>query len=149
MPFSRHDGLKQTAEAKIAKIVFDASAVIALIREEPGAEIVENYLGNALISTVNFQEVIVALMARGLPTDQINRLIKALHLDVAIHDAEDAEMAASLYPYTSPYGCGLGDRACLALGLRKSLPVLTTDQIWSKLAIPKLNVLLARVGPHQ
>jgi ribonuclease VapC len=128
----------------MARVVLDASAVIALLREEPGSEVVEGFLGNALISTVNLQEVIVALMARGLPADQIDRLIKALHLDVIAHDEQDAAMAAALYPFTSPYGCGLGDRVCLALGLRKALPVLTTDQIWNKLKIPDVKVLLAR-----
>jgi ribonuclease VapC len=128
----------------MARVVFDASAVIALLREEPGSEVVESFLGNALISTVNLQEIIVALLARGLPAEQIDRLIKALHLDVVVHDEHDARMAASLYSYTSPYGCGLGDRVCLALGLRKVLPVLTTDQIWGKLTIPKLEIMLAR-----
>ena len=128
----------------MAKIVFDASAVLAFLRSEPGAEVVASYGGDALISAVNYQEVIHHMLKRGFLPEIVEQMLAALHLDVRPHDQADATMAATLYSFTEKFGCGLGDRSCLALASRKNLPVLTTYQIWSKLNIPDLEVRLAR-----
>ena len=40
---------------------------------------------------------------------------------------------ARLRPLTRHLGLGLGDRACLALGLRRGLPVLTAERQWAGL----------------
>ena len=38
-------------------------------------------------------------------------------------------------PHTRALGLSLGDRACLALGLRGGLPVLTADHAWQQLTL--------------
>ncbi len=128
----------------MARAVVDASAVIALLRDEPGAELVASYAGDAIISSVNLQEVVKALLVRGFAIDLACTMIEALHLEVRSHEKADAYGAASLHEATREYGSGLGDRSCMALAIAVSLPVLTTDKAWSKLAIPGLTVLLAR-----
>lgn len=70
----------------MASVVFDASAVIALLRDEPGADIVAPYIGDGLISAVNLQEVVKALLRRGVPFDAAREMLDALHLDVCPHD---------------------------------------------------------------
>jgi PIN domain nuclease of toxin-antitoxin system len=128
----------------MASIVFDASAILALLRDEPGADVVAQYIGDGLISAVNFQEVIKGLMRREVPIDAAVAMLDALHLDVQPHGREDAIAAAKLYPATKEFGSGLGDRTCMALAIAEGLPVLTADQEWAKIEIPGLTLSLVR-----
>lgn len=128
----------------MARIVFDSSAVLALLNDEPGAEVVATYVGDAIISAVNYQEVIHKLLKRGISPVIVDQMLVEARLEVVPHDQRDAVMAGSLGKFTYKFGCGLGDRTCLALASRKGLPVLTTDQVWANLEIPDLEVRLAR-----
>lgn len=125
-------------------VVLDASAVIALIRGEPGAEFVQKHLSESAISAVNFQEVVKELLDQGIGLDAALETIGALSLQVRAHDIDDAISAASLARETRKLGRGLGDRSCMALAIRLSVPALTTDRAWAQLAIPGLTVLMAR-----
>ena len=128
----------------MASIVFDASAILALLRDEPGADVVAQYIGDGLISAVNFQEVIKGLLRREVPIDAALAMLDALHLDVRPHGREDAIGAATLYSATKEFGSGLGDRTCMALAIAEGLPVLTADQEWAKIKLPGLKLMLAR-----
>jgi ribonuclease VapC len=128
----------------MASIVFDASAILALLRDEPGADVVAQYIGDGLISAVNFQEVIKGLLRREVPNDAALAMLDALHLDVRPHGRDDAVAAANLYPATKAFGSGLGDRTCMALAIAEGLPVLTADREWARIEIPGLKLMLAR-----
>lgn len=128
----------------MASIVFDASAILALLRDEPGADVVAQYIGDGLISAVNFQEVIKGLLRREVPIDAALAMLDALHLNVRPHGRDDAIAAATLYSATKEFGSGLGDRTCMALAIAEGLPVLTADQEWAKIEIPGLKLMLAR-----
>jgi ribonuclease VapC len=128
----------------MARAVLDASAVIALLRDEPGAALVAGYAGDALIATVNLQEVIKALLVRGFAVDVARAMVDALHLEARPHTVDDAYAAAMLHDATKAHGSGLGDRTCMALGIAEQLPVITTDKAWAMLSVPGLNVMLAR-----
>ena len=128
----------------MARVVYDASAVLALLRDEAGADAIAEYAGDALISTVNLQEVIKALLVRGFTIDVARAMIDALHLEIRPHTADDAYAAAELYEATKDHGRGLGDRTCMALAIAEGLPALTTDQAWAKLTVPGLTVTMAR-----
>lgn len=128
----------------MASIVFDASAILALLRDEPGADVVAQYIGDGLISAVNFQEVIKGLLRREVPIDAALAMLDALHLDVRPHGRDDAIAAATLYSATKEFGSGLGDRTCMALAIAEGLPVLTADQEWAKIKFPGLKLMLAR-----
>ena len=128
----------------MARAVLDASAVIALLRDEPGADIVAGYAGEALISTVNLQEAIKVLVADGVAEKVAREMLDPLGLEYRSHGAEDAWAAAVLYPMTKSRGSGLGDRTCMALAIAEALPAITTDRAWSTLGIPGLSVILAR-----
>jgi PIN domain nuclease of toxin-antitoxin system len=121
----------------ITQIVLDASSVIALINREKGCEIVEKYLDEAIISTVNFAEVI-AVVNRELFKTEADRaeglkLITDTLPQIIDFDVNQAIMSASFDAITRKYGLSLGDRACLALAKYKNIPVLTADKAWSKL----------------
>ena len=124
----------------MSDVVLDASAVLALLREEPGADIVANHMGNAAISAVNLQEVAKEMLREGAATADVRAILGELALDAHAHDAEAAYAAAELYEKTQIYGRGLGDRSCMALGLQLALPVLTADREWKKIKIKGLEL---------
>ena len=128
----------------MASVVFDASAILALLRGEPGADIVARYVGDGLISAVNLHEVVKGLLRRGVPIKAALAMLDALHLEVRTHSRDDAIAAARLFHATQQYGSGLGDRTCMALAIAEKLPALTTDQDWAKVEVTDLKVLLAR-----
>lgn len=121
------------------KIVIDTSAVIALINKEEGFEVVEKHLGNAIISSVNFSEVITVVNRELFNTENERaeglKLIKNTFSHIVEFDVEQAITAASLDSITKKYGLSLGDRACLALAKGQKLPVLTADKVWKELEI--------------
>lgn len=113
--------------------VLDASALLAMVREEPGGEMVELVLEHSVISTVNWSEVIQKALFYGVETEGMRAEVEALGLKILPFTSEDAEKAAALWPRTKSAGLSLGDRACLATGERLGLPVLTTDRVWKDL----------------
>lgn len=111
--------------------VLDASAMIALLWEEPGSEAVEPLLGRAAISAANVSEVLQRYRAVGVdPSGKLGDIL-ALGIDVLPFDREDAEVAASLWESTRSAGLSLADRACLALAIRLEVPAHTADSAWS------------------
>lgn len=121
-------------------IVFDASAVLALVRDEPGAAKVTPHIGRAAMSAINLQEVIKELLLSGLGEPTIRELLDELRLDIHAHDTEAAYAAAGLHAQTREYGRGLGDRSCLALALQLNVPALTADREWKKVKVKGLKV---------
>ena len=114
-------------------VVLDASAVLALLNGEPGTAMVIEALPGATINAVNVSEVVARLAEGGMPGPPIQEAIDGLRLDIVPFDAELALAAGLLRPLTRSAGLSLGDRACLALGMRLQLPVLTADRTWSGL----------------
>lgn len=110
--------------------VLDASALLALLHAEQGAEVVEEAVEQAAMSTVNWSEVYQRWVARGVDVGGLRADVGALGLEIAPFTADDAERAAELWPATRHSGVSLGDRACLALALRLGLPALTADRSW-------------------
>ena len=123
--------------------VLDASGLLAYFQREPGYERVRKALADgAAISAVNLAEVYAKVVERGLPLEDIAQRLHALGLGVATFGEEDARRSAGFHPETRKLGLSLGDRACLALGARLGLPVLTADRAWIRLA--GVNVELVR-----
>ncbi len=124
--------------------VLDASALLALLQQEPGAETVETLLEEAVISSVNWSEVVQKSLDRGVELDNLREDLEALGLSIAPFDVEDAEIAAALRRGTAELGLSLADRACLALASRLSIPALTTDSAWAELRLEAVFVRLIR-----
>ncbi|HEX8555098.1 MAG TPA: type II toxin-antitoxin system VapC family toxin [Sphingomonas sp.] len=120
--------------------VLDASAVLALIRDEPGGDKVIEHIGRAAISAVNLHEIVKELFASGLEEPVIRELLGELRLDVRAHDTAAAYAAAALHEQTKQFGRGLGDKACMALALSLDVPALTTDTEWRKVKVKGLKV---------
>jgi len=118
----------------VTQIVLDASALLALLNSEPGAEVVAAVVTRAVTSAVNFSEVVTKLADSGMPEDTIRLVLAGLGLEVMAFDAEQGMTAGLLRVKTRTMGLSLGDRACLALGIFLKLPVLTADQTWIDVA---------------
>jgi len=117
-------------------IILDASAVLALLNQEPGADFVQKALPKAKISSVNLAEIITRLNLAGMPTNEIQEVLSLLSLNIVPFDEEQALQTGILASQTKPIGLSLGDRACLALGILTDSPVLSADQAWQKITIP-------------
>ena len=131
-----------------AMAVLDASALLALVHEEAGADRVERAIRQrALISTINWAEVLSDLVERGEVVEHAVSRVKQLvmkvgTLDLVSLDEGQAEQAARLRATTRSLGLSLADRACLALGRIHRLPVLTTDRAWRSLHLSiKIEVI--------
>ncbi|HEX6443297.1 MAG TPA: type II toxin-antitoxin system VapC family toxin [Stellaceae bacterium] len=96
-------------------VVLDASAIIALLRNEPGWERVEAVLANAAISTVNLAEVVGYLTRTGATEDNLRAMLYLFSVQVVPFDEAGAYDAGRLVQVTRPAGLSLGARACLAL----------------------------------
>jgi ribonuclease VapC len=116
-------------------VVLDASALLALVQDEPGAERVEAVLDQAVLSSVNLTEVVTKLVAKGMHADETMAIADDLGWMVRSHDHGLAVDAGMLHGTTKSRGLSLGDRACLALGRRLGAPALTTDRAWAELEV--------------
>jgi ribonuclease VapC len=124
------------------EVVLDASAVLALLRSEPGAAAVQPLLGRAAISAVNLTEVLERYEAVGLSAAGRREDIEALGIEVEAFTAADAAIAAQMRAPTRALGLSLADRACLALAARLRLAAHTADRAWAALDIGTEIVLI-------
>ena len=110
-------------------MVIDASALLAFLLGEPGADIVEEHLdADAICSTVNWSEVVQKLRAHEKDPQPALGLLVSYGLRVVPFDRELAEATALLWQ--DHPSLSLADRSCLALGLAEGVQVLTADRAW-------------------
>lgn len=116
-------------------VALDASALLAYLKNEPGGEVVDGVLAESVMSSVNWAEVIQKSIAAGVDVDGMLNDLQALGLRVEPLTPEDGEMVGRLWVQTRQAGLSLGDRACLSLGLRLGVPVVTCDRAWAQLNV--------------
>jgi PIN domain nuclease of toxin-antitoxin system len=121
------------------EVVLDASAMLAYIQEERGAEnLTKEILDHAVVSTVNLAEVQSKLVKKGHdPEDAWEEILSLVNAEEPF-TSDHAKIAGDLIAKTEKYGLSLGDRSCLALAIALKAPVYTTEQIWKnlKLGVP-------------
>jgi PIN domain nuclease of toxin-antitoxin system len=118
----------------MAKAVLDSSAVLAVLNDEIGSQAVIAILDDAILSAVNYAEVISKLVERGVTLTQARAMLSAVGVTVAEFDRALAERTGELRAITSRLGLSLGDRACIALAEREGAPALTGDRRWATVA---------------
>jgi len=118
----------------MSEVVLDASALLALLRDEPGAGKVADAIGASRMTSVNYAEVVSHFIHAGMPADQVEIMVKArADWFEAARNAQDV-IAGRLRAATAEAGLSLGDRFCLALARRDGLPALTADKQWRTVA---------------
>jgi ribonuclease VapC len=115
----------------MAKAILDSSAVLAVLNEEQGAGAVTEILDDAIISAVNYAEVVSKLVERGATLEQARTMLRVIDIEVVEFDRPMAERTGELRAPTRRLGLSLGDRACLALAEREGAPALTGDRRWA------------------
>jgi len=117
-------------------IVLDASAALAYLLSEPGANLVQQNLSRSVMTSVNLIEVCRRLR-RGLSQSQVDTVRASFALKLqTIEDVkrDDVSTASEIYfNFQKSHGISLGDAVCLAAGLRLNAEVWTTDAVWGSL----------------
>jgi ribonuclease VapC len=119
----------------VSRYVLDASAVLALLENEPGADHVAVILSQAVIGAVNLAEVHSKLIERGRHGREALAQILSVSHGVVPFTEEQAILTGSLQTATQHIGLSLGDRACLALGIALRAEVYTAERLWAGLQV--------------
>ncbi len=110
-------------------MVLDASAVLAFLTGEAGADVVEEALDRGTVcSAVNWSEVAQKVRAAGANWSVASALLASYGVSTLDATARDAETAATMWQRGS--GLSLADRFCLALATRLDAVALTADTAW-------------------
>ncbi len=114
------------------RYILDASAVLAVLNGEPGADFVNDRLPESALCVVNAVEVGSRLVDAGMTPAAAREAINLLGLQTISFDAGLADLAIDLRPRTAAAGLSLGDRACLGTAIRHNATALTSDRAWSR-----------------
>jgi ribonuclease VapC len=118
-------------------MVLDASAVLALLQDEAGADEVEEAIDSgAVISAVNLAEVLGKMVDAGATPDAAAGLVLGLFAEVEVFGLQAARDTAAIRAVAPDRSLSMGDRACLSLARLRSLPVVTADRAWRQVAGP-------------
>ncbi len=121
------------------RYMLDASAVLAMMLDEAGADQVRERLSSSQISAVNLSEVVAKLQDGGVPDEVITSSLTELNFDVIAFNQSQAVRAGMLRAATRSNGLSLGDRACLTAAESCKAVAVTTDRAWGKL---KLDIVV-------
>lgn len=110
------------------KWLLDASAVLAWLQEERGAEVVDEVLDSSAILSINAVEVLHKLMGRGATPEQAREILD--RLAVPIVDFGGAHLRATAR-FSKVAGLSLGDRCCLGVAESMSITAVTADRQWA------------------
>jgi ribonuclease VapC len=118
------------------EVVFDASAMLAMLQQERGEEkLTEDIRERSVASAVNLAEVQTKLVKNGGDPDESWEDALSAVDSVEPYTPEHARIAGDLITSTEKYGLSLGDRSCLALAIALKAPVYTTEQSWKNLKV--------------
>jgi PIN domain nuclease of toxin-antitoxin system len=115
------------------EVILDSSALLALIKKEPGAEIVEKLIGNVIMSSINLSEVAATLLDSDMSVEECQECIEPFIEKIIAFGKEESFSTAALKKLTKHKGLSQGDRACISLGLSTGYPIYTADKVWAQL----------------
>ena len=120
----------------------DASALLAVLLQERGADVVEHGVAGAAISTVNYSEVLKKAVEKGGTLEGAASVVRSLQMEIVPFEEWNAHDAARLYPSTKDKGLSFADRACLSLALDLDARLYTADKRLAGVDVPIDFVLI-------
>ncbi len=120
-------------------VILDASALLALLHQEKGADMVKPLIKIAVMSTINVSEVLTVLQRTDISPREALISISDIIQNIMPFDLEQAQLTVELNALTKSKGLSLGDRACIALGQKMKLPIYTADRIWGELQLENIE----------
>ena len=127
----------------MTSVVLDASAVIAVLNSEPGAELVLGVLAGSVISSVNYSEVLKKTIEQCQEIRRVAALLQGYRVEIIPFDEALAAASATLFLETKQHGLSFADRACLALGVQRNCRVFTSEKRMGLVSLP-IKVKLIR-----
>ena len=115
--------------------VLDSSAVLALLQDEPGGDVVAPLIATAAVSAVNVAEIVAKLSDKGVPAEIAQAILDQAGIACLAFDRTQAHAVGRLRPVTRQRELSLGDNACLALALTLGVPAWTADRDWATLKL--------------
>jgi ribonuclease VapC len=115
---------------RTAPLVLDASAVLAFVKKEPGAEFVRPLLAECALSALNYSEIVQKALHDGIAESELADELDAFRIEVHDFTREDALRVGRMWSQTMRYGLSLADRACLVLAQRLGSHAVTADRAW-------------------
>ena len=109
--------------------LLDASAVLAWLQKEPGADQLDAIIEHSSIGAANWSEVLQKSWQHGRDGDEVAALLETLGLEVESVTPELAVEAARMWPRCPDLS--LADRLCLAAGKARAATVWTADRSWA------------------
>ena len=124
----------------------DASALLAVLLDEPGQDRVRAVLDRAFIHTVNIAEVIKKLLEKGVPLEEARAAVDELHLGIQEEFRFDQAVGCGiLLAETREYGFGLGDCICLTAAADAGATAVTAERLWQRLSGQSIQGRLIRI----
>ena len=114
------------------RYVVDASAMLAMLVGEPGGDAVASLVSLALVSAVNWSEVLQKSRQHGVDVSGLQEDLESLGVEVVPFGASEAAIAADIW-HRGGRNLALADRACLATAMIRRCSVVTADRAWSQL----------------
>jgi ribonuclease VapC len=127
----------------VSSVVLDASALLAFLHREPGADVVERNLQGALVSAVNYSEVLKKAVEKGGTLAGAVTAVRGLQLHIVSFDEQHATEAAGLFAQTRDKGLSFADRACLGLAAKLKAVLYTADRRLAEIDGP-IRIVLVR-----
>jgi len=125
--------------------LLDASALLALIFNEPGGDRVGAVLDDSDIHALNLAEVMRKLVAIGKPVEEVIEHLQPLKLGVVeTLSLEQAQEIARLTPETKRLGLSLGDCVCLIAAESVGITAVTAERRWSEVRGRRVKILQIR-----
>jgi len=119
--------------------------VVAVSLKKKGADVVLGTMDGALISAVNYSEVLKKAIERCQMIAPIAALMHSYSVEIVPFDATLAAISAELFPETKQHGLSFADRACLSLGIQRRFKVLTSERRMGLVTLP-IKVRLIRTA---
>ncbi|OJX10424.1 MAG: hypothetical protein BGO77_02295 [Caedibacter sp. 37-49] len=123
-------------------VILDASALLVLLKNEPGADMIEPLLGRIIMSSISVSEVAASLLNSDMTLQECQEAILPFISTIVPFNEEQAFLAAELEKQIKDYDLSLADKACLALAQQMKLPLYTANKNWEKLQLEMIKIKL-------